>query len=69
MEWGVSARHFELKERKQKLTPYEFWIKSDESGKPLAFCNALLRGVTLSALLAMKRIGKLVFPAYGPANC
>lgn len=37
-----------------------------ESGKPLAFWIALRRGVTLSALLAMNKMGVLVLPANGP---
>jgi hypothetical protein len=48
------------------LTPYEFWMINEELGNPFALLIALLSGVTLSALLAMKSIGKLVLPVKGP---
>ena len=37
-----------------------------DPGKPSAFARALRRGVTLSAVLAMKRIGCEVLPSKGP---
>ena len=48
------------------LTPRDSWIMTTEPGKPAEFMRALRRGVTLSALLAMYRIGWLVFPVKGP---
>jgi hypothetical protein len=37
-----------------------------ESGNPFAFRIALRRGVTLSALFEMNKIGELVLPVNGP---
>ena len=37
-----------------------------DPGKPCAFARALRSGVTLSAVLAMKRIGCDVLPSKGP---
>ena len=50
------------------LTPYESWISTTESLNPSAFFNALRRGVTLSAVLAMKSMGELVFATKGPTS-
>jgi hypothetical protein len=52
----------------ESLTPYESWISTTESLNPAAFFKALRRGVMLSAVLAMKSMGELVFATKGPTS-
>lgn len=61
---GHTERHFEVVGG--TLTPYEFWTKIVEPGKPAELFRALMRGVMLSALLAMNSMGWLVLPSNGP---